>query len=85
MFEYDSAKSTSNKQKHGIDFETACQLWLDPNRIIIPARVVGETRFLLIAKLNKDVLSAIYTEREDNIRIISVRKARTNEREIYFK
>jgi len=34
-FEWDTDKSSSNKSKHGIDFETAKELWLDENRIEI--------------------------------------------------
>lgn len=83
MFEYDPEKSKSNKDKHGIDFETAQQLWNDPERLIIRARVVEELRFFLIAKLKEDIWSAIFTIRNERIRIISVRKSRKNEREIY--
>lgn len=83
MLEYDPDKSRNNEKKHGIDFETAAQLWKDPNRVIIPAKVVGETRFMLIGKLDDDTWSAIFTLRNKNIRIISVRKATKNEREIY--
>ena len=83
MFEFDPVKSEYNKNKHGIDFNTAMQLWGDLNRIVIKARTLGEPRFLLIAKLASTYWSAIYTLRKDNIRIISVRKSRKNEREIY--
>ena len=83
MFEFDSSKSESNKVKHGIDFYSARKLWNDVNRIEIPARWVDETRFLIIAKFDKEIWSAIYTLRNKRIRIISVRKARENEKEIY--
>ena len=84
-FEFDKNKSKSNRLKHGIDFEDAQILWYDENRVIIPSNFVEERRFLLIAKLNNLVWSAIYTYRKDTIRIISVRKARKNEKEIYFR
>lgn len=83
MFEFDKNKSESNKRKHGIDFESARKLWKDPNRIEIPARWVDEHRSVLIAKLEDDIWSAIFTLRENKIRIISVRKSRDNEKEIY--
>ena len=83
MFEFDSNKSESNKVKHGIDFYSARKLWNDVNRIEIPARWVDEARFLIIAKFDKEIWSAIYTTRNKSIRIISVRKARENEKEIY--
>ena len=41
-FEYDDAKSEANRQKHGIDFESAKQLWQDADLIEIPARTEDE-------------------------------------------
>jgi uncharacterized protein len=70
--------------KHGINFETARELWKDANRIEIPAKWVDESRIILIARLEKDIWTAIFTLRNDRIRIISVRKARNNEKEIYY-
>lgn len=83
MFEFDPDKSNSNKLKHGIDFIEAQALWDDPNRVIIPAKTIDEMRYLLVAKIGKDFWSAIYTIRNENIRIISVRKSRENEKDIY--
>ncbi|RLD72406.1 MAG: BrnT family toxin [Bacteroidetes bacterium] len=83
MFEFDPNKSEANKLKHGIDFYMARKLWIDPKRVEIPAKWVDESRFLIIACLEKDIWSAIYTVRNKRIRIISVRKARDNEKEIY--
>ena len=83
MFEYDLNKSKLNKAKHGIDFNTAIKLWNDPDRLEIPARWVNESRYLLIALQEGELWSAIYTRRDNKIRIISVRKSRNNEKEIY--
>jgi len=83
MFEFDAVKNESNKIKHGIDFESATNLWLDIDRIIIPAKTTGEKRFLLVAKLDNTFWSAVYTHRTDKIRIISVRKSRKNEKDLY--
>jgi hypothetical protein len=82
-FEFDPQKSLSNKEKHGIDFREAQHLWLDPERIAIPARTQNETRFLMIARLHGIHWSAVYTIRDEVVRIISVRKSRQNEKEIY--
>jgi uncharacterized DUF497 family protein len=84
MFEFDPNKSEANKLKHGIDFYMVRRLWTDPKRIEIPARWVDESRFFIIACLEKDIWSAVYTVRNKRIRIISVRKARDNEKEIYY-
>jgi hypothetical protein len=82
-FEFDERKSISNKLKHGIDFVKAQKLWNDPERIEIPARDLDEPRFMIIGRIGNEVWSGVYTIRNKNIRIISVRKARENEKEIY--
>lgn len=84
MFEFDPSKSNANKIKHGIDFEESIKLWNDPNRTIIEARTVDEKRFMMIAELNGTIWSTIYTVRSDSKRIISVRRSRENEKEIYY-
>ncbi|KPQ18861.1 MAG: hypothetical protein HLUCCX10_04720 [Algoriphagus marincola HL-49] len=83
MFEFDPSKSKANKIKHGIDFEESIKLWDDPNRIIIEARTIDEQRFMMIAELNGAIWSTIYTVRSDSKRIISVKRSRENEKEIY--
>ena len=82
-FEYDNQKSERNKKKHGIDFVEAQLLWEDPDVIMIPARTVGEARYLLIGMYDNKIWSAIFTVRNQKIRIISVRRSRKNEEEIY--
>jgi uncharacterized DUF497 family protein len=82
-FECDIHKSESNKRKHGIDFIEAQALWKDPDRIEIPARTADEPRYLLIGKIGDDHWSAITTDRDEKIRIISVRRTRREEIEIY--
>ncbi|MEI7980372.1 MAG: BrnT family toxin [Bacteroidota bacterium] len=82
-FEFDHQKSCLNKEKHGIDFPEAQYLWLDPARVIIPARTLNEPRYLLIARFHGTLWSAVFTLRGDVLRIISVRNTRQNEKEIY--
>ncbi|HXZ44247.1 MAG TPA: BrnT family toxin [archaeon] len=82
-FEFDLRKSEGNKRKHGIDFVEAQALWLDVNRIEIPARTVDEPRTLVIGRIQDRHWSAVVTYREDRIRIISVRRSRKEEVEIY--
>jgi hypothetical protein len=83
QFEFDPQKSTLNKTKHGIDFISAQQLWEDSNRIVVPARTSDEPRYLLIGKLDAKHWSAVLTVRGEKIRIISVRRSRPEEIEIY--
>ena len=82
-FEYDEQKSQSNLDKHGIDFVAAQKLWNDPYLIEIPAKTTDEPRFLVIGSISKKYWSAVVTPRNDNIRIISVRRSRTEEIAIY--
>jgi uncharacterized protein len=82
-FEYDPAKGTENKRKHGIDFEDAQRLWADPGIVEIPARTSDELRWLLIGKIDDEHRSAIITRRGENIRLISVRRSRDEEVALY--
>jgi len=82
-FEYDPKKSIINKEKHGLDFEEAQPLWFDPDSVGFVAKSEDEDRFAIIAKLKNKLWVAFYTPRENRIRIISVRRARTNERTLY--
>lgn len=76
-------RNSCNKKKHGIDFEEAQTLWEDEDRLQIQARSDTESRFALIAFYENKLWSAFYTTRENRIRIISVRRARDEEKRLY--
>lgn len=82
-FEYDPAKSLSNQEKHGIDFEQAQAVWADPDAVEVPARTTDEQRFLVIGKIEGKHWSAVTTRRSDRTRIISVRRSRDEEVTLY--
>lgn len=82
-FEFDPDKSQANRSKHGIDFAQAQNPWQDPFRVEIPARTMDEPRWLVIGLINDKHWSAVVTLREDNFRIISVRRSRVEEVAIY--
>ncbi|HVO84472.1 MAG TPA: BrnT family toxin [Syntrophobacteria bacterium] len=82
-FQFDERKSQSNKGKHGIDFVEAQKLWHDPDRIEVAARTVDEPRFLMVGKIGNDHWSAVFTYRNEITRIISVRRSRQEEIELY--
>ncbi len=82
-FEYDQKKSESNLRKHGIDFDTARGLWLDPDLLEVPARTVDEPRYLVVGRIGRKHWSAIITYRDKKLRIISVRRARVEEVQLY--
>jgi hypothetical protein len=82
-FEFDSAKSESNRAKHGIDFVEAQGLWSDPMLLEIPAKTDDEPRYLAIGQIDGKHWSAVITYRGANVRLISVRRARTEEVALY--
>ncbi len=82
-FEFDKVKSAINLRKHGIDFVEAQKLWDDPLLIQVEAHSEDEKRFLVIGQINEKKWSAVITYRDDNIRIISVRRSRKLEVELY--
>ena len=82
-FEFDPAKRKANAAKHGLDFSAAQELWADEERLVAPARSDAEQRQRLIGRAVGKLWTAIFTERGENIRIISVRRARDHEQEIY--
>ena len=82
-FEFDPKKSASNRRKHGIDFVEAQTLWADPDLVEIPARTKDEPRLLVVGMIEGKHWSAVVTPRGDRTRIISVRRARPEEVDIY--
>ena len=82
-FEFDPKKSDANQTKHGIDFIEAQELWNDIDYLEIPAKTTDELRFLVIGKIGEKHWTGIITYRNDNIRIISMRRARNEEIELY--
>jgi uncharacterized protein len=82
-FDFDPHKSSQNLTKHGIDFTEAQKLWEDPDRIEIPARTIDEPRYVVIGRIADKHWSGVFTYRGDDIRIISVRRSRKEEIELY--
>ena len=82
-YEFDEQKSKVNKAKHGIDFVEAQTLWEDIDLLEIPARTDDEPRAIVIGKIGDRHWSAIITYRNERIIIISVRRSRREERELY--
>lgn len=82
-FEFDPEKSQSNLEKHGIDFVEAQELWNDPDYIEIKAKSEDEPRSLIIGRIGEKYWSAVVTFRSPKIRIISVRRSRKSEVELY--
>lgn len=83
-FEYDPNKSASNKEKHGIDFEAAQEIWKDPDRRIhFSRKEKSEYRYSVVGKAKGKIYKAIYTNSDERIRLISTRRANRKERREY--
>jgi hypothetical protein len=87
-FEWDENKNVANKKKHKVSFEEAKTIFYDENARLIsdPDHSGEEDRFILLGLSNKlRILVLIHTYRESSeiIRIISARKATTNETKFY--
>lgn len=82
-FSWDDRKAAINKRKHGITFEEAVTVFLDPLARVFddPDHSESEDRFLLVGHaLNGRLLLVVHAERGDRIRIISARKPTARER-----
>ena len=83
-FEWDPKKAALNLKKHGISFETATEVFDDENRVEFfdLSHSDDEDRYITIG-IVKNILSVVYTERGEKIRLISARVATAKERRIY--
>ena len=72
-----------NADKHGINFKRAQNLWQDAGLLTLPARSESEARFLAIGKITERHFTAVFTERAGKVRLISVRRSRREERDLY--
>ncbi|MFO7810573.1 MAG: BrnT family toxin [Candidatus Delongbacteria bacterium] len=91
-FEWDINKETLNLKKHGVSFEQAAFVFADPYALSIFDKVHSgsEDRWVLLGKTSNElILVVVHTFRDDDgiemIRIISARKATSNEKSTYEK
>ncbi len=85
-FEWDGKKARTNATKHGVGFEEAATVFADPLSLTIPdpAHSQAEYRFILLGRSHTGKLLVVcHTERGNNLRIISARRASRRERKNY--
>ena len=89
QFEWDEEKDKLNRKKHGIGFREALPAFLDPKRIEQIDRehsTLEEERVDIIGRVKDSLLVfGVYTDRNSRIRIISVRKAKREEINEYYR
>ena len=90
LFGWDDEKAEINRQKHGVTFNTAAQVFADENRIerYDENHSVDEDRYITIGRV-KEILFVVFTERinAENInvtRLITARRATAAERRDYY-
>ena len=84
-YAWDEAKRAANLQKHGIDFREAWAVFAGNTVTIEDQRQgYGEQRFVTFGLLAGTLVAVVHTERDNSIRIISIRKATRNEERSYF-
>lgn len=84
--QWDPEKAESNYHKHRVLFSEACTVFDDPLMRVIEdeAHSVGELRCRAIGRsVASRLLVVAFTERADEIRIISAREATRQERRAY--
>lgn len=85
-FEWDETKRKANLRKHGVDFACAASVFDGITVTVVDARYdYEEDRFISFGLWEGHVVVIAHTEREDSIRIISMRRATKNEEKSYFE
>ena len=85
-FEWDEEKNAKNIREHGVSFEMAKKVFYDPRRLetFDKKHSIFEERLKTVGFSGLKLLTVIFTERDDSVRIISARKSDKNEEEDYF-
>lgn len=86
LFDWDTKKAASNRQKHGVSFEEATSVFADTLSILLPdpSHSVGEQRYLVLGmSVRGRLLVVSFAERPPRTRLISARRATPRERRNY--
>jgi uncharacterized protein len=86
-FEWDTAKATSNLEKHGVSFLTAAAIFRNDRLERVDDRQdYGEVRWVALGRVEMEIYRVVYTWREENlVRIISAQKANKDEEKVYYR
>ena len=86
-FEWDEAKAQANLRKHKISFQQAQRVFDDIFAVVDQdlTEEYGESRFLATGMVNGLIITVVYTERGEKIRMISARRATAYEQREYYR
>ncbi len=85
-FDWDPKKGKANLRKHGVSFDEAATVLLDPHALSgpDPDHSVGEERYITFGYSRLGQLLAVcHTYRPETIRIINARRVTRGERKLY--
>ncbi len=85
-YDWDPAKAQANLRKHKVPFPMACEVFKDGNRLerLDTSSDYGEERWIVLGRAGPKILSVVYTQRGQRIRLISARRADRNEQRTYW-
>lgn len=85
-YTYDPKKRAANLKKHGYDFKDAPQVIESASTVTFEDRRFdyAEQRFITLGMLRGDVVAIATAETDDEIRVVSMRRAERNEEKIYY-
>ncbi len=86
-YTYDPTKRAANLKKHGLDFKDAAQVIESDRTVTFEDQRFnyGEQRFVTLGVLRGMVVAIATAETDEEIRVISMRKAERHEKEIYYR
>ena len=85
-YTWDETKRRTNLQKHGLDFVDAEKVFDSPLVLVEDARkAYDEQRIIGIGLLDFLVVLIVHVESDEEIRVISMRKADSDETDLYYK
>jgi len=84
--EWDPEKANTTLRKHKVPILMACEAFKDGNRLEFPdfSSEYGEERWIVLGRVGQTILSVVFTERGERIRLISARRADTDEQRTYW-
>ena len=85
LFEWDDGKAEANLAKHGMPFDYATAVFLDPAGIDFDASHHNdrEVRHKFVGRIDGRIFTVVYTQRGATIRLISARRANAQEERRY--
>jgi uncharacterized protein len=87
-FEWDDDKAEANYRKHGVDFAMARRVFDDffaVEQYDPFSATYGEDRFIIVGMVGGELVTVVYTNRDDCIRLISARRASKREHDDYYR